>query len=72
MPILSETEAFEAMSKPRLIELLKLYAQLLLTVDGLWFMGIEKAKGVDDAIKFDIEVWRQFGGLEANRMKKFV
>ena len=72
MPILSETEAFEAMSKPQLIELLRLYARLLLTVDGLWFMGTEKVKGVDDAIKFDKEVWRQFGALEANRMKKFV
>ena len=72
MPILSEDEAFEAMSKPQLIELLKLYAQLLLTVDGLWFMGIERAKGVDDAIKFDKEVWRQFGVLEAHRMKKFL
>ncbi len=71
MPILSATEALEAMSKPQLIELLKLYAQLLLTVDGLWFMGAEKAKGADDAIKLDKEVWRQFGALEANRMKKF-
>ncbi len=45
MPILSENEALDAMSKPQLIELLKLYAQLLLTVDGLWFVGTEKAKG---------------------------
>jgi hypothetical protein len=72
MPILSETEALEAMSKSQLIELLKLYAQLLLTVDGLWFMGTEKTRGVDDAIKLDKEVWRQFGMLEANRMKKFL
>ncbi len=72
MPILSENEAFEAMSKPQLIELLKLYAQLLLTVDGLWFMGTEKAKGVEDAVKYDKEVWRLFGTLEANRMKKFL
>lgn len=72
MPILSETAAFEAMSKAQLIELLKLYAQLLLTVDGLWFVGMEKAKGVDEAIKFDKEVWRQFGALEAKRMKKLL
>ena len=72
MSILSETAAFEAMSKAQLIKLLKLYAQLLLTVDGLWFVGTEKAKGVDEAIKFDKEVWRQFGALEAKRMKKFL
>ena len=72
MPILSGTAAFEAMSKAQLIELLKLYAQLLLTVDGLWFVGTEKAKGVDEAIKFDKEVWRQFGALEAKRMKKLL
>jgi hypothetical protein len=52
--------------------LLKLYAQLLLTVDGLWFVGTEKTMGVDSAIKFDKEVWRRFGELEANRMKKFL
>jgi len=72
MPILSETAAFEAMSKAQLIELLKLYAQLLLTVDGLWFVGMEKAKGMDETIKFDKEVWRLFGALEAKRMKKFL
>lgn len=72
MPVLSETAAFEAMSKAQLIDLLKLYAQLLLTVDGLWFVGTEKTMGVDSAIKFDKEVWRQFGQLEANRMKKFL
>ena len=72
MPVLSETAAFEAMSKAQLIELLKLYAQLLLTVDGLWFVGTEKTMGVDSAIKFDKEVWRRFGQLEANRMKKFL
>jgi hypothetical protein len=72
MPILSETEAFEALSKPQLIELLKLYAQLLITADGLWFMGAEKAKGTEDAMKIDKEVWRQFGAFEANHMKKFL
>ena len=72
MPLLSETETLEAMSKPQLIELLKLYARLLLTVDGLWFMGTEKAKGMEAAIGFDQEVWRRFGALEANRLKQFV
>jgi len=72
MQILSETKAFEAMSKAQLIDLLKLYAQLLLTVDGLWFVGTEKVKGLDEAIKFDKEIWRQFGALEAKRMKKLL
>lgn len=72
MPKLSEMEAFEAMPKAQLIELTKLYAQLLLTVDGLWFAGMEKTMGIDTAVKFDKEVWRQFGAIEANRMKKFL
>ncbi len=72
MPKLSEMEAFEAMPKAQLIELTKLYAQLLLTVDGLWFVGMEKTMGIDTAVKFDKEVWRQFGAIEANCMKKFL
>ncbi len=68
----SEKEAFETISKEQLIELFKLSAQLMLTIDGLWFVGAEKIMGVDTTMKLDEGVWRQFGALEANRMKKFV
>ena len=68
----SEKEAFETVSKEQLIELFKMSAQLMLTIDGLWFVGAEKIMGIDQAMKLDESVWRQFGSLEANRMKKFL
>jgi hypothetical protein len=68
----SEKEALETISKEQLIELFKLSAQLTLAIDGLWFLGAEKVMGMDAAMKLDEGVWRQFGALEANRMKKFL
>jgi hypothetical protein len=72
MSKLSEKEAFETISKDQLIELFKMSAQLMLTIDGLWFVEAEKTMGIDQAMKLDQGVWRQFGSLEANRMKKFL
>ncbi len=72
MPELAEMENFETMSRADLVELLKLYAQLLLTVDGRWFIGMEKTTDQDTAIKFDEQVWRQFGAIEAKLLKKFL
>jgi hypothetical protein len=72
MPKWTEKEAFETISKEKLIELSKLYAQLMLTVDGLWFVEAEKIMGIDKVMKLDEGVWRQFGALEANRRKKFL
>ncbi len=68
----SGKEAFEAISKEQLIELFRLSAQLMLTIDGLWFLGAEKIMGTDTTMKLDESVWRQFGALEAYRMKKFL
>jgi hypothetical protein len=68
----SEKETLEAISKEQLIELLKLSAQLMLTIDGLWFVGAEKVMGIDATTRLDEGVWRQFGALEANRMKSFL
>ncbi len=72
MSKLSKKEAFETISKDQLIELFKMSAQLMLTIDGLWFMEAEKKMGIDQAMKLDQVVWRQLGSLEANRMKKFL
>ncbi len=64
----SQEEAFETLSKEQLIELFKISAQLMLTIDGLWFVGAEKIFGIDKTMKLDEGVWRQFGALEANRL----
>jgi hypothetical protein len=41
-----------------------------LAIDGLWFQVVEQAYGMDAALMMDREVWRQFAGIEALRIKK--
>jgi hypothetical protein len=66
------TGAFEALTRSQLIALLEQYARLMLTIDGLWFLGVEKSAGLDAAVKMDEEVWRQLGAIEARRMMRFI
>lgn len=54
------------------LELLKQYARLLLTIDGLWFLGVERSAGQDAAVRMDEEVWRRFGAIEARRLLRLV
>jgi hypothetical protein len=58
------------LSRDELEELLRQYARLMLTIDGLWFLGVEKTAGLDAAVKMDEEVWRQFGAIEARRLAR--
>lgn len=36
--------------------------------DGLWFLEVEKAHGMDHAITLDANAWRQFTVIEARRI----
>lgn len=49
----SEKQAFEVISRKQLIELFKLSAQLMFTIDGLWFLGAEKIMGTGGLISID-------------------
>lgn len=60
----------QSMSKAELIDLVYLYSQFLLTVDGLWFLSAEKSLGLEEAIRWDEDVWREFGKLSAKRLQK--
>ena len=55
-----------------LSELSKLYAHLLVTIDGLWFLEVEKSRGLDEAVKLDENVWRNFGRYEGKRIKELL
>ncbi len=68
----SNTEEYRKLSKDQLIELMKIYGRFALTLDGLWFLGVEQQQGIDKAIEVDEEVWRQFGKSEAKNLKKFL
>ncbi len=69
---MSNVDEYEKLSKEQLIELAKMYGRFALTLDGLWFLGVERMKGTEEAIKLDEDVWRQFGKSEAKILKKFL
>ncbi len=41
-----------------------------LTMDGLWFLSVERAFGMEQAMELDKQVWREFSRIEAERIKK--
>jgi hypothetical protein len=65
-------ESINGLSYERLLELLKVYAKNWLAHDGCWFLAIEKQLGMERAIEFDREAWRQFSVIEARRIKEFL
>lgn len=64
--------SIDELSYERLLELLKIYAKNWLAHDGCWFLAIEKQLGMERAIEFDREAWRQFSAIEAKRIKEFL
>ncbi len=65
-------ENIDALSRDKLLELLQIYAKNWLAHDGCWFLAIEKQLGINKAIEFDKEAWRQFTVIEAKRIKEFL
>jgi len=39
-----------------------------LAMDGLWFLAVEKAYGLDAAMACDVKVWEEFSVIEARRI----
>lgn len=64
--------ALEALSKEQLIELIGIYSKDWLAHDGLWFQSVEQKLGMDEAMFHDVEAWRRFTVIEAQRLKKFL
>jgi hypothetical protein len=50
------------------VKLIKLYSKSVITVDGLWFINLEEKYGLDLAIELDIQVWEEYGTIEARRL----
>ncbi|MGQ9818877.1 MAG: DUF6125 family protein [Candidatus Kapaibacteriales bacterium] len=65
-------EKIQNLSKEKLFELLKIYAKNWLAHDGCWFLAVESALGLEKAIEFDREAWRNFTVIEARRIKEFL
>ncbi|MDY6835549.1 MAG: DUF6125 family protein [Chloroflexota bacterium] len=61
-----------SLPKEILIEIIQTYSQNTLTIDGLWFLGMEERYGIEKAIETDISVWRRYGSIEARRIKRIL
>ena len=52
------------LSRENLVGLIEDAAKNWLAHDGLWFQAVERAHGLDAAIKADTEAWRKFTVVE--------
>jgi hypothetical protein len=56
------------LSRDELVAVVEDSAKNWLAHDGLWFQAVERAHGLDAAIKADTEAWRTFTVIEAKRI----
>lgn len=57
-----------ALPKEQLVGMLEDAAKNWLAHDGLWFLAVEEAGGMETAIRCDIRAWEQFSAVEAQRI----
>jgi hypothetical protein len=62
----------ENLSRDDLVSLVEIYAKHWLAMDGVWFQSVEEKYGMDEAMRHDENIWRQFTVIEANRIKQFL
>lgn len=60
----------ESLPKETLIEVIKMYSRNWITVDGLWFGGVEEKYGMDAAVELDVRMWKIGSKIEAKRIKE--
>lgn len=63
-----ERPQLASLSREGLVGLIEDSAKNWLAHDGLWFQAVERACGLDAAIKADAEAWRGFTVVEAKRI----
>ncbi|MCQ5377131.1 MAG: DUF6125 family protein [Candidatus Methanomethylicia archaeon] len=62
----------ESFSKEQLIKYVEILSKNILTIDGYYFLGIERRYGLERAIEIDEEAWGQYGKTEAKRIKELL
>ncbi|MDQ7779687.1 MAG: DUF6125 family protein [Planctomycetota bacterium] len=62
----------EGFSREQLIEILTDASKNWLAHDGVWFQAVERAHGLEEAIRLDTEAWERFTVIEAQRIMKRV
>ena len=58
------------LSVETLSKLIRLYSKSVITIDGLWFINLEEKYNIDLAIELDVQVWEDYGTVEAKRLMK--
>ncbi len=67
---MSHRERLLALGKKDLVDIIEDAAKNWLAHDGLWFLQVEKAHGLEEAIQLDAQAWEQFTVVEAKRIMK--
>ena len=63
-------DPFAGLDAATLRGLLSDFAKNWLAHDGLWFLAVEQAHGMDAAMDADAEAWGKFARIEARRIKR--
>ncbi|HUX98153.1 MAG TPA: DUF6125 family protein [Candidatus Deferrimicrobium sp.] len=53
-------------------QFIQLIRSALTAIDGLWFLEVENKLGFDQAFEIDIQVWKRYGSIIINRIKKIL
>lgn len=67
-----DVQSIGDLPKEKLVELCSLYAKNWLATDGLWFQGVERHYGFDEALQIDKEMWERLTVIEARRVRDFL
>ena len=61
-------KSLQKLRKDTLIKLIQVYSKNWVTVDGLWFKGVEDRFGTDVAVELDLQMWRKQAAIETKRL----
>lgn len=65
-------QSIDDLSREELLALMADMAKRWLAHDGLWFQAVERAHGLDEAMRLDAEAWRDLTVNEAQRIMRFL
>lgn len=63
-------DKFKDLPRETLLDLLDMAYKNFRTIDGLWFLEVEDAHGVDAATEVDTKVWERMAPFEVRRLRR--
>ena len=67
-----DRQMLDELSREELYSYIAMQIRNIWRVDGLYFLGIERRRGTDEATEVDAECWRYMGKVEARELKEFL